>query len=103
MEDLRPYYRGLYENCLHQLAGVYLHQAAYSDAESVTARLLKLNFLNERYHRLYMEILGKMGRYKEIENDFKEMVKRLKEELQGEPSKETKDLYRSLIRTDSED
>ncbi len=103
VEDLRPYYRGLYENCLHQLAGVYLHQAAYSDAESVTARLLKLNFLNERYHRLYMEILGKMGRYKEIENDFKEMVKRLKEELQGEPSKETKDLYRSLIRTDSED
>jgi DNA-binding SARP family transcriptional activator len=102
VEDLRPYYERLYEDCLHQLAGVYLRKKAYPDAERLIARLFKLNFLDERYHRQYMEILAKLGRYREIESDFKELVRKLNKDLKGEPSKETKDLYRSLVGTNSD-
>jgi LuxR family maltose regulon positive regulatory protein len=102
VEDMRLYYRGRYEECLFELAGFHFRKGNYPEAEGLVQKLLALNFLEEHYHRQYMEILGKLGRYQDIKLDFEKFSKMLKKEMKVDPKEDTIILYRSLIGSDTD-
>lgn len=103
VDDLRHYYGGRYEECLAELARLYFRKAKYPEAAGLVEKLLSLNFLDERYHRQYMEILGRLGRDHDIKSDFEKFSKILKKEMKVEPQKETIELYESLIKSNTLD
>jgi DNA-binding SARP family transcriptional activator/Flp pilus assembly protein TadD len=97
VEDRRLYYRRAYEECLSELAGMYYDEAMYIETASMCEKLLSVDFLEERHHHLYMSVLAKLGRYYELEEDYKKLKKTLKKELNTEPQAATSELYSSLI------
>ncbi|MGD8979370.1 MAG: BTAD domain-containing putative transcriptional regulator, partial [candidate division WOR-3 bacterium] len=101
IEEWRRYFQGRYEECLTALIGVYSRKFDYERALSSTEKLLALNFLDERYHRQYMEILAKLDRCADIQSDFKRLREMLKKEMKVDPSKETVDLYKGLIKANT--
>jgi DNA-binding SARP family transcriptional activator len=101
VEDLRHYYQSRYEECLATLVRIHFQKEDYQEAVGLAEKLLTLNFLDEDYHRQYMEILGRMGRYGDIKLDFEKFSKMLKKEMKVEPAKQTVELYRSLIKSDT--
>jgi DNA-binding SARP family transcriptional activator len=48
-----------------------------------------------------METLGRLSRYKDIEDDFEKLKKMLRKELKAEPQRETIELYKSLIKANT--
>jgi two-component SAPR family response regulator len=100
VDDLRHYYGSRYEECLAELARIHSRKENFSEALVFVEKLIALNFLDEIYHRQYMELLGRLGRYQDIKSDFEKFSKRLKREMKVEPEKQTVDLYRSLIASD---
>jgi len=101
VDDLRRYYHCHYEECLAELARLYYRKGRHHEALELLEKLLSANFLEERYHRLYMETLGRLGRYRDIEGNFEKLKKTLKKELKAEPQRETIDLYKSLIKANT--
>lgn len=101
VEERRLYYQRVYEECLSALASVYYDKAMYEDTVSICEMLLSLDFLEERYHRLYMSALAKLGRLAKIEGDYEKLKKVLKKQLKAEPQKVTTELYSSLVKADT--
>lgn len=97
VEDVRHYYQGLYEDCLATLADFYLRKNKLKDAINSYKKLLLLNFYNEDYHRKLMLSYAKLGRYKEIKQNFEKLKEVLRKELRSEPQQKTINLYKSLI------
>jgi DNA-binding SARP family transcriptional activator len=97
VEDARHYYQGLYEDCLGMLVDLYFKRDKFKDAINLYKKLLLLNFYNEEYHRKLMLSYAKLGRYKEIKQDFEKLKQVLWKELQSEPQQKTINLYNSLI------
>jgi DNA-binding SARP family transcriptional activator len=48
-----------------------------------------------------MEILAKLDRCADIQSDFKRLREMLKKEMKVDPSKETVDLYKGLIKANT--
>jgi LuxR family maltose regulon positive regulatory protein len=101
VEDMRLYYQRAYEECLSALARTYYERKMYLEAIDTCERLLSIDFLAEQHHRLYMQVLAKMGRFKEIEKHFLKLKKTLKKELKTGPQLGTLELYRTLVRTNT--
>jgi DNA-binding SARP family transcriptional activator/Tfp pilus assembly protein PilF len=99
VEDIRRYYGGRYEECLFLMADLHYVRGDYRDAVALFKKLVALNLCEEEYHRRLMESLGRLGKYREIEEVFTKLKKNLKKELNIEPHKPTIELYRSLVQT----
>jgi len=97
VDDMRRHYQCRYEECLAELASMYSKKGRYRESAESFEKLLSVNFLEEHYHRQYMETLGKLSRYRDIEDDFAKLKKTLRKELKAEPQQETIELYKSLI------
>jgi ATP/maltotriose-dependent transcriptional regulator MalT/DNA-binding SARP family transcriptional activator len=101
VDDLRRYYQGRYEECLAGLASMYCRKGRYNESAGLSEKLLSVNFLDECYHRQYMETLGRLGRYRDIEGNFEKLKKTLEQELKAEPQRKTIELYKSLIKANT--
>jgi LuxR family maltose regulon positive regulatory protein len=101
VDDLRRYYQCRYEECMAELARIYCRKGRYLESAELSERLLSLNFLDERYHRQHMETLGRLGRYRDIEDNFEKLKATLKKELKVKPQQETIELYKSLTKANT--
>jgi LuxR family maltose regulon positive regulatory protein len=97
IEDRRRYFQGLYEDCLFMLADHQILNKKYQDAIINYKKLISMNVFHEEYHRRIMIAYSKVGRYKEIIQDFDKLKKVLKKELDSEPREDIVKLYNSLI------
>ncbi len=97
VEEMRRYYQNLYEDCLIMTADLCSDKKEYKEAIIWYKKLVSLNFYNEEYHRRLMSAYSKIGMHKEIVEDFEQLRKVLKKELDAEPQRETVALYKSLI------
>jgi len=101
VEQLRLHYKGNYEECSVMLADLYYRREEYAEAVKVYEKLISLNPLEEKYHCRLMEALGRLGKHKEIVQDFEKLRKNLKKELQSKPQQETLEVYEALMRAGS--
>jgi DNA-binding SARP family transcriptional activator/tetratricopeptide (TPR) repeat protein len=91
----------LREVALKSLAGLLEHQrvARSPDSAVQTAlRLLELDPLQERVHRVLMEIYAETGRRGSALRQYQLCVATLQRELRTEPEAETKALYHEILR-----
>jgi len=98
VEDMRLYYRRAYEECLSELAQIYYESMMYKEALGACEKLIALDFLKEEHHHSYMRVLGKMGQYKALEEDYAKLKKMLRKELKVEPRQGTLELYNTLVK-----
>jgi two-component SAPR family response regulator len=96
VEDMRHFYTGLYEECLTMMADLAVSKKSNKEAITLYKKLLKLNFMNEEYHRKLMRVYSAVNKVKEIIKDFNQLKKTLKKELDSKPQQETIKLFNSL-------
>jgi LuxR family maltose regulon positive regulatory protein len=97
VEELRNFYAGLYEECLMMIADIYFRRKTFDTACVWYRKLTSIDFYNEEYHRRLMMTYDKMGKLKEIDEDYKMLRSMLNKEFETLPQTETTELY-SLIR-----
>ncbi|MGI9524597.1 MAG: BTAD domain-containing putative transcriptional regulator, partial [Hyphomicrobiaceae bacterium] len=98
IRPVRERYRGLMIDVLLKLVE---HYETVKDAAALTqaaARLLALDPLNERVHRMFMRTYAAQGRYGAALKQFENCRELLKRELGVEPESATVDLNRELRR-----
>jgi LuxR family maltose regulon positive regulatory protein len=97
VEEMRLSYKRIYEECLSDLAHTYYDKAMYKEAASVSEKLISLNYLTEQHHHIYMRVLAHLGRFKDLEEDYRKLKKLLRKELKTDPQPGTSDLYNALL------
>lgn len=98
IEDVRNHYANLYEECLGMMASFYFRNKRFKEAALWYKMLILLNFYEEEYHRKLMTVWAKLGRYKNIKEDFEMLEKALGKELGTQPQEETVRLYKELVK-----
>ena len=96
-EERRRFYQSLYEDCLLIMAKYYFDRNKYKESIIWYKKLVGLDFYNEIYHHKLMIAFSKIGKFRELKQDFDRLKKILKKELGTEPQKKTVDIYESLI------
>ncbi|UCG30538.1 MAG: hypothetical protein JSV53_01285 [candidate division WOR-3 bacterium] len=98
VEQMRRQYQYKYEEGLVILLDLYQNAGEYLEALIICKKLTSLNFFDEKHHCRLMHVLANLGRFGEIEQDFKELKKALRKELKAEPQKETLEVYNALTK-----
>ncbi len=90
------HYRLELEEALQALANGCREQSAFTDAIEYARRWLSLDHLNEKAHRLLMELYAQAGMRSSALHQYEECVQLLKVELKTAPEPETTSLYRTI-------
>ncbi len=98
VEERRRYYQGLYEDYLLMMAKYYFDRNKYKESIIWYKKLVGLDFYNETYHHKLMIAFSKIGKFRELKQDFDRLKKILKKELGTEPREKTAQIYKSLMR-----
>ena len=96
MIDRQTYYR-MYLDAVMHLATIYMKRKAYKTALRYSYQALSEDACLEDAHRLVMRIHGATGNRAAIVRQYERCCAALAEEINAPPSKQTRDLYETLI------
>jgi DNA-binding SARP family transcriptional activator len=99
VEDMRTYYKGLYEESMAMLVDLLQRKKKYKEAVTWCRKLIGIDYYNEAYHRSLMKAYAALGRHKELAKSYRDLEQVLQKEFDAQPQQETADLFNSLTHT----
>lgn len=96
VEDMRTYYKGLYEECMAMLVDLLQEKKKYKEAVTWCRKLIGIDYYNEAYHRKLMKAYAAVGRHKELVRAYRDLEQVLHKEFSAQPQQETVDLFNTM-------
>jgi two-component SAPR family response regulator len=96
VEELRTYFQGIYEDALIHLANWYIDHRQFRHSLIYLKKIIKADYYNETYQRLFLQTLKKMGKNIEARHHYELFEKKLQKELSCKPQPETVELHKNL-------
>ncbi|UCC12635.1 MAG: hypothetical protein JSW02_03650, partial [candidate division WOR-3 bacterium] len=95
-EQVRSQYKGKMEELLVSAADAAKGNRKFDWAILWLKHAIEMNPLEEEYHRKLWQVFSRVGRIKDIQEDFRKLKQQYRKELKMDLSDETMELYQSL-------